>query len=173
MSMWGPALADGATRFQLWAPDADGVTLEIADAPAQAMIADDDGWFAATADVGAGARYRFRIGDDLVVPDPASRAQAGGVHGWSVVVDQEAYRWRNADWRGRQWEEMVIQEVHVGTLGGFVGVTAQLADIATLGVTAIELMPVNAFGGTRNWGYDGVLPYAVAEAYGTPDDLKL
>ena len=173
MSAWGPTLlAHDRTRFRLWAPDRDAVTLEIDGREAVAMTADGDGWFAAEAQVGAGARYRFRLDADLAVPDPASRAQAGGVHGWSVVVDAGAYAWRSADWRGRPWEEMVIQEVHVGTLGGFAGVAEQLPALAELGVTAIELMPVNAFGGTRNWGYDGVLPYAPAEAYGTPDELK-
>ncbi|RZM34576.1 MAG: malto-oligosyltrehalose trehalohydrolase, partial [Sphingomonas sp.] len=169
---WGPTLEADGTTFRLWAPDRDRVTLEIAGGDAVAMTSGPDGWFSAKAPVGAGARYRFRLADDLTVPDPASRAQSGGVHGWSVVVDHAAYEWRTTDWRGRAWEEMVIQEVHVGALGGFSGVADRLPEIAELGVTAIELMPVNAFGGTRNWGYDGVLPYAPAESYGTPDDLR-
>jgi maltooligosyltrehalose trehalohydrolase len=169
---WGPTLAEDGTIFRLWAPDRDTVTLEIADGQPVPMTREPDGWFSAKASVGAGARYRFRLTDDLAVPDPASRVQSGGVHGWSVVVDPEAYTWRTPDWRGRRWEEMVIQEVHVGTLGGFAGVAEYLPAIAELGITAIELMPVNAFGGARNWGYDGVLPYAPAESYGTPDDLK-
>ncbi|MDQ0836994.1 malto-oligosyltrehalose trehalohydrolase [Sphingomonas faeni] len=169
---WGPTIAEDGIIFRLWAPDRDTVTLEIADGQPVPMTRQPDGWFNAKASVGAGARYRFRLTDDLAVPDPASRTQSGGVHGWSVVVDPEAYTWRTPDWRGRPWEEMVIQEVHVGTLGGFAGVAEYLPAIAELGITAIELMPVNAFGGTRNWGYDGVLPYAPAESYGTPDDLK-
>jgi maltooligosyltrehalose trehalohydrolase len=169
---WGPTLAGDETIFRLWAPDRDTVTLEIADGQPVSMSREPEGWFSAKASVGAGTWYRFRLTDDLAVPDPASRAQSGGVHGWSVVVDPEAYTWRTPDWRGRPWEEMVIQEVHVGTLGGFAGVADHLQAIAELGITAIELMPVNAFGGTRNWGYDGVLPYAPAESYGTPDDLK-
>ena len=173
MSAWGPTLlAPNRTRFRLWAPDRDAVTLEIGGGEAVAMTRDADGWFAAEAPVGAGARYRFRLDVVLAVPDPASRAQDGGVGGWSVVVDPHAYSWRSAKWRGRPWEEMVIQEVHAGVGGGFAGVAGQLPALAELGVTAIELMPVNAFGGTRNWGYDGVLPYAPAEAYGAPDELK-
>ena len=172
MMRWGAVPAHGRTSFRIWAPDADRVALVAEGAPDTAMTAAADGWFAVDAELAAGTRYRFRIDDDRVVPDPASRAQSGGVHGWSVVVDHDAYRWQTTDWRGRPWEEMVIQEVHVGALGGFAGVVARLPDIAALGVTAIELMPVNAFGGTRNWGYDGVLPYAVAESYGTPDELK-
>ena len=154
---WGPErLAADRTRFWLWAPDRDAVVLEIDGGDPVAMQPQDDGWFAAEASVGAGARYRFRI-DDLAVPDPASRAQSGGVHGWSVVVDPTSHRWQASDWRGRPWHEMVIQEVHVGALGGFAGVAARLPALSELGVTAIELMPVNAFSGTRNWGYDGVL----------------
>ncbi|WP_306286175.1 malto-oligosyltrehalose trehalohydrolase [Sphingomonas sp. Ant20] len=172
MSAWGATPTSGGTAFRLWAPDADRATLEIDGAAAILMDGQADGWFTATADVGAGVRYRFRIGEDLVVPDPASRQQSGGVHGWSVTVDPAAYRWQSTDWRGRRWEELVIMEVHAGTMGGFAGITARLPEIAALGVTAIELMPVAAFGGTRNWGYDGVLPYAVAESYGTPDDLR-
>jgi maltooligosyltrehalose trehalohydrolase len=168
---WGPGPTAEGTRFRLWAPDRDAVTLEIDGASPVAMAAAGDGWFAADVPVGAGARYRFRLTDDLAVPDPASRAQDGGVNGWSVVVDHAAYRW-TAEWRGRAWEEMVIEEVHVGLLGGFAGVAARLPALADVGITAIELMPVNAFGGTRNWGYDGVLPYAPTESYGTPDALK-
>lgn len=168
---WGPRRDANGTLFRLWAPDRDAVTLEIDGAPTTPMWRDAEGWFTVEASVTAGTRYRFRLDDDDVVPDPASRQQDGGVHGWSVVVDPDAYRWRT-DWQGRAWEEMVIQEVHVGALGGFAGVATHIPQIAAMGVTAIELMPVNAFGGTRNWGYDGVLPYAVAESYGTPDALK-
>jgi maltooligosyltrehalose trehalohydrolase len=137
-----------------------------------AMTVEGDGMFAAEAPAAPGTRYRFRLDDGLAVPDPASRAQDGGVHGWSVVVDHDGYAWHTDDWHGRAWEEAVIQELHVGTLGGFAGVRAELERIADLGVTAIELMPINAFSGTRNWGYDGVLPFAPAESYGTPDDLR-
>lgn len=172
MTSWGATpLASGGTRFGLWAPAKRAVTLEFADHAAIAMTAGDGGWFAAEAPVGAGARYRFSI-DGEAMPDPASRAQAGDVHGWSVVVDPDAYRWQHAGWRGRPWEETVLYEVHPGLCGGFSGLVERLADLAALGLTAIELMPIAAFSGTRNWGYDGVLPYAPAAAYGTPDDLK-
>lgn len=172
MTAWGPELRDGAdTRFRLWAPDRKAVMLEIDGAPSVAMQRDDTGWFTATAPASAGTRYRYRMDADLAVPDPASRLQSGGVHGWSVVVDPR-FAWSAAEWRGRPWEEMVILELHAGTLGGFEGIRDRLPAIAASGVTAIELMPVNAFGGTRNWGYDGVLPYAVAEPYGSPAELK-
>lgn len=172
MTHWGPELRDGAdTRFRLWAPDRDAITLELDGGTAVAMRRDGDGWFTASAPAPAGTRYRFRLDPDLVVPDPASRFQSGGVHGWSVVVDP-AFAWSATEWRGRPWEEMVILEVHAGVLGGFGAIRRSLPAIAASGITAIELMPVNAFGGTRNWGYDGVLPYAVAEPYGSPAELK-
>ncbi len=172
-TMWGPELlAANRTRFRLWAPGCETVTLEIDAGEAVAMTRDADGWFATEAPVGAGARYRFRVADDLAIPDPASRAQAGDVHGWSIVVDPAGYRWRSEDWRGRPWEETILYECHPGVMGGFAGVARALPALADLGITAIELMPVAAFSGTRNWGYDGVLAYAPAAAYGTPEDLK-
>lgn len=172
MTHWGAELREGAdTMFRLWAPDRDAVTLEIDGASSVTMDRDGEGWFSATAPAPAGTRYRFRLDKDLAVPDPAARLQAGGVHGWSVVVDP-AFAWSATEWRGRPWEETVLLEVHAGTLGGFEGIRRTLPAIAASGITAIELMPVNAFGGTRNWGYDGVLPYAVAEPYGSPAELK-
>jgi maltooligosyltrehalose trehalohydrolase len=94
------------------------------------------------------------------------------VHGPSEVIDPRAYTWQHAHWHGRPWEETVLYELHVGTLGGYAGVMKRLPAIAELGVTAIELMPLNDFPGERNWGYDGVLPYAPDSAYGRPDELK-
>ncbi|MBW6528924.1 malto-oligosyltrehalose trehalohydrolase [Sphingomonas sp. RHCKR7] len=170
MMAWGPEPIEGGTRFRLWAPDAAAVTLELADGAPVEMIAGEDGWYAAEAPVGAGARYRFRVGDQAV-PDPASRRQDGGVHGWSVVTDTR-FDWQHPHWRGRPWHEMVIVELHAGALGGLAGVTERLAAIAASGATAIELMPLGAYGGERGWGYDGVLPYALHEAYGTPDELR-
>jgi maltooligosyltrehalose trehalohydrolase len=174
---WGPQITgEGRARFRLWAPDRDSMTLELDGASAHPMEREGDGWFTVEAPAQPGARYRFRLDADLAVPDPASRAQAtgeeGGVHGWSVLTDPAAYRWRMPEWHGRPWEEAVIQEVHAGVLGGFAGVAERLPELAELGVTAIQLMPIADFEGTRNWGYDGVLPYAVATPYGTPDDLK-
>ncbi|WP_343525151.1 malto-oligosyltrehalose trehalohydrolase [Sphingomonas sp.] len=172
MTHWGPELREGGdVRFRLWAPDRQAVALEIDGRPSVDMVRDAEGWFSVSAPAPPGTRYRFRLDGDLAVPDPASRLQSGGVHGWSVIVDP-SFAWSATEWSGRPWEEMVLMEVHVGTLGGFAGVRERLTAIAAMGITAIELMPVNAFGGTRNWGYDGVLPYAVAEAYGSPAELR-
>ncbi|UYY59194.1 malto-oligosyltrehalose trehalohydrolase [Sphingomonas sp. S2-65] len=170
---WGPALlAPNRTRFALWAPALGALTLEIDGRDPLAMTAGEDGWFSVEAECGAGTRYRFRLPDGTAVPDPASRRQDGDVHGWSIVTDPNGYAWQAAEWSGRPWLEAAILECHSGVAGGFAGVAAMLPQAAETGFTAIELMPVAAFGGTRNWGYDGVLPYAPASAYGDPDALK-
>lgn len=170
---FGPSPAGGGTRFRLWAPSREGVTIEI-EGSTLPMTARGEGWFEAEAPVGAGTPYRFRLApDNLAVPDPASRRLVGDVPGGAgLVVDPGGYRWKTADWRGRPWRETVLYECHAGLLGGFRGVAEKLDHLAALGVTAVELMPVADFPGKRNWGYDGVLPYAPDGAYGTPDDLK-
>lgn len=161
---------DGDTLFRIWAPTVTNLTLEIADVP-HSMIA-QEGWFHATVAAPAGTRYRYRLPDGLAVPDPASRFQAGDVHDESVVVDPKAYVWQHTAWQGRPWHETVLYEMHVGVLGGFNAVRERLPELAQLGITAVELMPVSDFPGSRNWGYDGVLPFAPDSSYGTPDELK-
>ena len=173
---WGAAfIRAGEVRFRLWAPGEERLELEL-DGKRAPMTRDDDGWFELVADgVRPGARYGFRLADGRFVPDPASRAQAGDVHGPSRVIDPTDYAWRTGDWRGRPWEEAVLYELHVGTFtpeGTFRAAIAKLGYLADLGVTAVELMPVAQFGGRRGWGYDGVLPYAPHPAYGSPDDMK-
>jgi maltooligosyltrehalose trehalohydrolase len=160
------------TRFALWAPDAYYVSVEIEDGPSMALLPQENGWFVLEARCPAGSRYRYIIDENLRVPDPASRAQVSEVHGYSVVVDPQAYTWRNNAWRGRPWHEAVIYELHVGALGGFAGIEARLQHLVETGITAIELMPIAQFPGDRNWGYDGVLPYAPQSSYGTPEQLK-
>jgi maltooligosyltrehalose trehalohydrolase len=161
------------TLFRLWAPAQREVSVAIAGRPPLPMRPSSRGWFELEADCGAGARYHYQLDDGMLVPDPVSRAQSGDVHGSSVVVDPNAYQWRNEHWRGRPWPETVFYELHVGILGGFAGVERDLPRLAELGVTAIELMPIAEFPGTRNWGYDGVLPFAPESSYGTPNDLKV
>jgi maltooligosyltrehalose trehalohydrolase len=172
----GSSQHDGPrTRFRLWAPSRSAVRVEFeyeGKASTVDMTPADDGWFEAQAACGAGTRYRYRLDGDLAVPDPASRFQPEDVHGPSEVVDALAYCWRCPEWRGRAWEEMVIYELHVGALGGYANVARRLPHIAQLGATAIELMPLNDFPGRRNWGYDGVLPFAPDSAYGRPEELK-
>ncbi|TCV97320.1 maltooligosyl trehalose hydrolase [Luteibacter rhizovicinus] len=166
-------LGRGRARFRLWAPDVDTVFVETDAGAASAMHALTDGWFEGVLDAPVGTGYRFRVKDGLTVPDPASRLQKDGdVHGYSVITEPTEYAWRHGDWKGRPWREAVIYEVHAGLMGGFDGVRAALPRLAELGFTAIELMPIAEFPGERNWGYDGVLPFAPATAYGSPDDLK-
>ncbi|MDD5441945.1 MAG: malto-oligosyltrehalose trehalohydrolase [Pseudomonas fluorescens] len=160
------------TRFALWAPDAFYVSVELEDGKSIAMLPQADGWFEVEVKCPAGTHYRYNIDGETDVPDPASRAQADDVHGWSVVVDPLAYQWRHPNWQGRPWHEAVIYELHVGVLGGYAAVEQQLPRLAELGVTAIELMPLAQFPGERNWGYDGVLPYAPHSSYGSPEQLK-
>ncbi|WP_157098667.1 malto-oligosyltrehalose trehalohydrolase [Novosphingobium rosa] len=173
MRRWGPlALNDTTVRFQLWAPNQTQLHLVIEGSEPAPMQKQADGWFTLDTPATPGARYRFQLADGTLVPDPASRAQSDGVHGWSVVTDLANHAWRVAQWQGRPWEEAVIQEIHPGLCGGFAGVMRDLPRLAALGVTAIELMPVAAVSGARNWGYDGVLPFAPAEALGSPQELQ-
>lgn len=167
---WGPRPEGGNMwRFRLWAPDCDGVVLRLSGRDI-AMQPEDDGWFVARTEAHPGALYSFVLPGGETVPDPASRRQAGGVHGPSCVTDPRMPH----PWPGRRWEETVIYELHVGTFteeGTFRTAMAELPRLAETGFTAIELMPVAQFGGDRGWGYDGVLPYAPHEIYGTPGDL--
>ncbi len=161
---------DGRVRFRLWAPAARLVELLLGE-QCLLMRADAAGFHEVTAAAPAGSRYRYRIDGDAVVPDPASRWQPDGVGGASAVLDDTSYTWRHAP-AVRPWHELVIYEVHLGCSGGYTGLQAQLPTLAASGITAIELMPLAQFPGCRNWGYDGVLPFAPAAAYGSPDQLK-
>jgi malto-oligosyltrehalose trehalohydrolase len=135
-----------------------------------------DGWHEIVANgVTPGCEYLFILPDGSAVPDPASRRQAGDVHGPSVVVDHNAYRWTNSKWQGRPWEEAVIYELHMGTFtaeGTFRAAIEKLHLLSELGITAVEVMPVAQFGGRRGWGYDGTLLFAPHNEYGTPEDMK-
>jgi malto-oligosyltrehalose trehalohydrolase len=165
--------ADGAS-FRLWAPAAQRVDLLLE--KSRPLRRGEDGWFSADIQgVEAGARYKFRIDDDIDVPDPASAFQPDDVSGASEVIDHTRYRWRASEWRGRPWQETVLIETHVGTFtpeGAYRAVIGKLDHLAASGITALELMPLADFAGRRNWGYDGVLWYAPDHAYGRPDDLK-
>ncbi len=168
---------DGSVRFRLWAPKAQHVDVCIEDsANSVPLLRTDRGWFELTTlKAGAGTQYRFQIDGGMRIPDPASRFQPRDVNGASEVVDPRIFDWQDQDWCGRPWEEAVIYELHVGTFtpeGTFRGVEQKLDYLRDLGVTAIELMPLADFPGRRNWGYDGVLPYAPDGSYGRPEDLK-
>jgi maltooligosyltrehalose trehalohydrolase len=172
---FGPRLTSAGALFRLWAPAAKRVDV-LLEKP-HPLRRGDDGWFSADiAGVKAGARYKFRIDDEIDVPDPASAFQPDDVSGAGEVIDHAAYAWRAADWRGRPWQEAAVIESHVGTFtpeGSYRAMIGKLDHLVETGITALELMPLADFPGKRNWGYDGVLWYAPDSVYGRPDDLKV
>ncbi len=165
--------ADGTVTFTVWAPHATALDLFVGD-ERHAMSAQPHGWWSLRAPAGPGDRYGFSIDGGPVRPDPASRRQPDGVHESSAVVDVATLPW-SADethWRPVPLASVVIYELHIGTFsreGTFDGAIEHLADLADLGVTHVEVMPVAAFNGDRGWGYDGVAWYAVHEPYGGPE----
>jgi len=171
---FGPRLTTGGAQFRLWAPSAKRVDVLLEKPHALTRV--KDGWFSADiAGARPGTRYRFRIDDEIDVPDPASDFQPEDVFGPSEVIDHAAFAWQATDWRGRPWQEAVIVEAHVGTFtaqGTYRAMIDRLDHLVETGITALELMPLADFAGSRNWGYDGVLWYAPDSAYGRPEDLK-
>lgn len=172
---WGAEyISDDVVRFRVWAEGQKNLTLRLNDNDIQ-MVASSNGWFQADVPgIRHGAEYQFVLQDGMTVPDPASRAQKGDVNGPSVVIDHRRYAHVNHDWKGRPWEETVIYELHIGTFtleGTFRAAIDKLPYLAELGITQLEVMPVSQFGGSRGWGYDGVLLYAPHAAYGTPEDF--
>ena len=175
MPFGADCLDDGKVRFRLWAPKAQRVDLCLANQEPQALSKLEDGWFELVTNTPVGSRYEFQINGQTNVPDPASRFQPSDVHGPSEVIDPNAFNWQDQHWRGRPWEEAVIYELHIGTFtpdGTFAAAEQRLDYLADVGITTVELMPIADFAGARNWGYDGVLPFAPDNCYGHPDDLK-
>jgi 1,4-alpha-glucan branching enzyme/maltooligosyltrehalose trehalohydrolase len=176
---FGAEFAPEATRFRLWAPACDRVQLRLGcdgSARTLTMQASGEGWHEAKVEgVKAGEAYAFVLPDGAAVPDPASRSNPRDVNGPSAVVDPRAFDWPDDAWRGRPWNEAVIYELHVGTFtpeGTYAAAIGKLDHLVDTGITAIELLPLADFAGSRNWGYDGVLPFAPDRAYGAPEDLK-
>jgi maltooligosyltrehalose trehalohydrolase len=171
-------LEGGRTSFMVWAPAHRHVALSLAGGERIVDLQPFDGGYhgAVVERCGPGARYQFVLDDDGVLrADPASRSQPEGVHGPSEVVDLRAHVWGDAAHRTRPLWDQVISEVHVGTLtaaGTFDGAIAVLDELVEVGVSAIELMPVAQFPGRRNWGYDGVFPFAVQNSYGGASGLQ-
>jgi len=171
----GPcALPAGGVRFRLWAPSQERIELALDDAAPRAMTRGADGWHTVdVADATEGVHYGFRLADGGIVPDPASRRQPNNVHGMSEWIDTARLEF-GIPWQGRRWEEIVLYELHVGAFtpeGTFAAAIEKLDELASLGVTALQIMPIADFPGLRNWGYDGVYPYAPDASYGTPRDL--
>jgi maltooligosyltrehalose trehalohydrolase len=164
---------EGGVRFRVWAPFAGRVDVEV-DGRRTAMQSEDRGYHSVVVPgAGVGSRYGFVLHrHEPALPDPASRSQPEGVHGLSAVVAEPG---PPPPWRGLDLHDFVISELHVGTAsddGTFDGLVGYVGELAALGVTAVELMPIAQFPGRRNWGYDGVFPYAVQDSYGGPDGLR-
>ena len=180
MPFGASVLDDGGVRFRLWAPSAKRVGLKLNTGGPGCVLpmqAKGEGWFELTTDAARpGSRYMYVVDENMQVPDPASRDQAGDVHGWSTVVDPTAFDWKDDGWRGRPWDETILYELHVGTFsrsGSYAGVAEHFDHLVGLGITAIELMPLAEAPGRHNWGYDGVYLFAPDGTYGRPNDLKL
>jgi maltooligosyltrehalose trehalohydrolase len=164
-------------HFAVWAPAALSVDLELVGDPSPVPLVRNEAgvWSATVARARSGSRYLYRLNDELARPDPYSRSQPEGVHQASEVIDPDAYAWHDAGWGGLRPQGLVIYQLHVGTFtpeGTLDALRGQLQRLKTLGVTAIQLLPVVEFPGERNWGYDGVDLFAVARAYGGPSALK-
>lgn len=168
----------GHCEFTVWAPHQQQVELHLL-SPTERLLPmtqDPQGYWSIHAPaIQPGDRYKYCLNGAHSYPDPASRLQPDGVHAASAVVDHTVHSWRDRIWRNRPLSEYIIYELHVGTFtpaGTFEAMIARLDDLKTLGITAIALMPVAQFPGDRNWGYDGVYPYAVQNSYGGPAGLK-
>jgi maltooligosyltrehalose trehalohydrolase len=173
--MYGAALESGTAEFRVWAPHARQVTLRIVGSRDLPMQRSADGSFSVRVPAQAGDRYFYLLDGQKPLPDPVSRLLPEGVHGPTAIVDPNTFAWSDQGWRGLDLREYVIYELHVGTFspeGTFDGVIQKLDYLKALGVSVIELMPVAAFPGRRNWGYDGVSIYAVQDSYGGPEGLK-
>ncbi|HLM67648.1 MAG TPA: alpha-amylase family glycosyl hydrolase, partial [Longimicrobium sp.] len=175
----GANVVEGGVEFRVWAPASERVDVIVYGPDLEAvhpLAAEADGWFRGRVEgIGAGARYKYRLNGADAFPDPASRSQPDGVHEPSEVVDPSAFHWTDEGWRGVPLDDLSIYEVHVGTAtesGDFDGLIERLDDIAALGVTAVEPLPLAEFPGARNWGYDGVYLYAPDSAYGGPEAFR-
>lgn len=171
-------LAKDRCQFTVWAPFRKSVEVEFdtSDLPRVKLEKDSHGYWSKEIDqITPGTRYRFILDDKITRPDPSSRAQPDGVHSWSEVEDEHNHVWGDSDWEGIALQDMIIYELHIGTFtteGTFESAISKLDHLVDLGINAIEIMPISQFPGNRNWGYDGVYPYAAQHSYGGSKGLK-
>jgi maltooligosyltrehalose trehalohydrolase len=173
----GADYSDGTCRFSVWAPNHNHVTVSLTAEnqhfPMDKFVA---GYWTHTAEgFEPGTAYMFELDGKETKPDPASHYQPDGVFGPSQVIDHDTFRWKDRGWRGLDIKDLVFYEVHVGTFtpeGTFKAASERIKELQEFGINAIELMPITQFSGKRNWGYDGVFPFAVQNSYGAPDALK-
>ncbi|HEV8472534.1 MAG TPA: malto-oligosyltrehalose trehalohydrolase [Methylomirabilota bacterium] len=167
---------DGGAHFRVWAPHARTVEVVLESGATAKLSAEPCGYFAgAIGDAAPGARYRYRLDGHATHPDPASRQQPDGVHGPSAIVDPSAFAWTDAAWPGVARAGQVLYEMHVGTFtpeGTWAAAARELEELAAIGITLLEVLPIAEFPGRFGWGYDGVFLYAPTRLYGTPDDFR-
>ncbi|MBN1604761.1 MAG: malto-oligosyltrehalose trehalohydrolase [Chitinispirillaceae bacterium] len=177
---WIGAITDGKScSFRVWAPLKKKVSVQIFNSTKEVvpMECDSEGYWTATVNgISGGTRYLYLLDDNLTRPDPASQSQPDGVHGPSMVVDHGNFLWNRCTTRLPELKDYIIYELHIGTYteeGTFAAAIEKIPFLASLGITAIEIMPVAQFPGTMNWGYDGVYPFAVQDSYGGVNELKM
>lgn len=174
----GSFFKENVCKFSVWAPFAKSIHLQIVspDESTVPLANDSRGYWSAEVDgIKPGTRYYYLINNQLRRPDPASKSQPEGVHGASEVVDLTEYQWTDHGWKGLPLEKQIMYELHVGTFTAerdFQGIVSKIDYLKDLGVNTIELMPLSKFPGDRNWGYDGVYPFAVHQAYGGAHGLQ-
>jgi maltooligosyltrehalose trehalohydrolase len=175
----GAEIAGDATHFRVWAPAARRVDVVInstARTTTAALVAEADGYFSGRASAKAGDRYQFRLdGMDRLYPDPATRFQPAGPHGPSQIVDPASFAWSDQGWRGARLEPQIVYELHIGTFtqeGTWEAAALELPELASIGITIVEVMPIAEFDGRFGWGYDGVDLFAPFHGYGQPDDFR-
>jgi 1,4-alpha-glucan branching enzyme len=171
-------LGNGRCEFNVWAPFLSEMSVQIIAPEKRLMPMQRYGrgyWQVTATDIFPGTVYLYKLEDGTLRPDPASQFQPQGVHNPSQVVDHSSFIWDDGDWSGIPLEEMIVYELHVGTFtpeGTFLAIIPRLDQLLFVGINAIELMPVAQFPGERNWGYDGVYPFAVQNSYGGVEGLK-
>jgi maltooligosyltrehalose trehalohydrolase len=173
----GAKYSQKQTSFVLWAPHQQNPSLVFPEYnQVLKMNKTENGyWHAVVKGIKPETKYLYRLDDQLERPDPASHFQPKGVFGPSAVIDHTSFVWEDDSWRGLCLEDMIICELHVGTFtrgGTFAAAKSKVAELKKIGINTVELMPVSQFSGERNWGYDAVLPFAVQNSYGKPDELK-
>ena len=170
-------IGDEKVEFCVWAPFAESIEVVLKDTnKSLALTKNDQGYWCKTlTGIEPGTLYKFRLNEQDDFPDPASHSQPDGVHSWSKVIDHSGHSWQDTSWKGRDLNDMYIYELHVGTFtsaGTFEAIIEKLDHLEELGINTIELMPIAQFPGERNWGYDGVYPFAAQDSYGGVDGLK-
>lgn len=167
---------DRRAHLRVWAPRVSRLDVVLVSGATTALDREADGYFSGVVDARAGDRYQLRLDDrDRLFPDPASRFQPEGPHGPSEIVDPAAFQWTDAGWRGIVLEDQVFYELHIGTFtrsGTWTAAANELPELARLGITCIEVMPIAEFEGRFGWGYDGVDLFAPSHLYGAPDDFR-